>query len=170
MPFHVERRPPGCAFLMPALSTSLAVARFAGRAALRHPAPWILATAVVLLLVLELVVPLPRHWWRRLERGYNQSTALARGLTDRLGLPSPVSCLRRIRHTATQTRLSATARHANVRGAFRAALPHHLQGKAVLLVDDVMTTGSTASEAARALRDAGAGSVIVAVLARAGLD
>jgi predicted amidophosphoribosyltransferase len=64
-----------------------------------------------------------------------------------------------------QTTLSPTARRENVRGAFRTATTAGLRGRAVLLVDDVMTTGSTAHEAARALRDAGARAVAVAVLA-----
>jgi ComF family protein len=113
----------------------------------------------------EMVVPVPLHWRRRWARGYNQSEILARALAKRLGLPCRPSCLRRVRHTPMQTAQSAAARLENVRGAFRAR-GTELAGKTVLLVDDVMTTGSTASEAARALRQAGATRVVVAVLAR----
>ena len=116
----------------------------------------------------DAIVPVPLHWVRHWKRGYNQSEALARGLSMRLHLPCQPSWLRRVRNTppqkASQTRAE---RKANVRGAFRARLGVRLQGRTVLLVDDVMTTGATAGEAARALRAGGAGRVVVAVLARA---
>jgi ComF family protein len=113
------------------------------------------------------VVPVPLHWRRRWSRGYNQSEALARMLAARLVLPCRPHWLRRIRNTPQQTQQTASARSENVRGAFAARPGSPLAGKIVLLVDDVMTTGSTAGEAARALRAAGASRVIVAVLARA---
>src|SRR5262249_6935456 len=114
------------------------------------------------------VVPVPLHPWRRLWRGYNQSAALAHGLAARLKLPCRPGWLRRIRHTPSQLSQTPTRRHDNVRGAFRAAADGPLSGQSVLLVDDVMTTGSTASEAARALRAASKDvRVHVAVLARA---
>jgi ComF family protein len=113
------------------------------------------------------VVPVPLHWRRRWARGYNQSEALARGVAVRLGLPCRSAWLRRLRHTPLQPLQSPTARRDNVRGAFRACRGGHLRGQTVLLVDDVLTTGSTCSEAARALRAAGAATVVVAVLARA---
>lgn len=112
------------------------------------------------------VVPVPLHWMRRWWRGYNQSAAVAHGLASRLRLPYEPGWLQRIRHTPMQTRQTLAARRVNVRGAFRARPGARLAGRAVLLVDDVMTTGATASEAARALREAGAARVVVAVLAR----
>jgi ComF family protein len=115
----------------------------------------------------DVVVPVPLHWWRRWRRGYNQSVALALGTSGRLGLPCHPGWLRRIRHTPHQTYLSAAARRDNVRGAFRARPAAGLKDRTVLLIDDVMTTGATVGEAARALRDAGARRVVVAVLARA---
>ncbi|HXG12821.1 MAG TPA: ComF family protein [Gemmataceae bacterium] len=114
----------------------------------------------------DLIVPVPLHWWRRWRRGYNQSEELAYRLAAHLGLLCRPSWLRRVRNTPQQAASSAAARRQNVRGAFRAAPRPALAGKCVLLVDDVLTTGSTASEAARALRDAGAARVLVAVLAR----
>jgi ComF family protein len=107
----------------------------------------------------------PPLWRRRWWRGYNQSEALARPLAARLGLACHPSALRRIRNTPQQTTQTATARLDNVRNAFRARAG--LTGRTVLLVDDVMTTGSTVAEATRALRRAGARRVVVAVLARA---
>jgi len=112
----------------------------------------------------DVVIPVPLHWWRRLSRGYNQSAALARSLAAALGLPCRPRWLRRVRATAKQTLQTPAARWDNVRGVF-AARPHpELRGRTVLLVDDVLTTGGTASEAARALRAAGAARVVVAVL------
>jgi predicted amidophosphoribosyltransferase len=93
------------------------------------------------------------------------SCALARALAARLSLPCHPRWLRRIRNTPKQTAQTPTGRRENVRGAFRAPRRARLRGKAVLLVDDVLTTGSTCSEAARALREAGAARVVVAVLA-----
>jgi ComF family protein len=113
------------------------------------------------------VVPVPLHWWRRWQRGYNQSDALARALAKVLQRPCHPYGLRRLRKTAKQVGLSPSQRRANVHGAFVARRTLALSGKTVLLVDDVMTTGSTAHEAARALRQAGAARVVVAVLARA---
>jgi ComF family protein len=113
------------------------------------------------------VVPVPLHWWRRWQRGYNQSEALARILAAALRVPCRTHGLRRIRATAHQAALALTARRENVRGAFQPRRSVTFQGQTVLLVDDVMTTGSTAHEAARALRRGGAARVVVAVLARA---
>jgi predicted amidophosphoribosyltransferase len=73
--------------------------------------------------------------------------------------------LRRVRPTAMQSSLSPTARRENVRAAFRSTKCAKLHGRRVLLVDDVMTTGSTAHAAAKALKDSGASSVVVVVLA-----
>jgi ComF family protein len=118
----------------------------------------------------DLVVPVPLYWWRRWRRGYNQSAAIAHGLGQRLKLPVVPTCLRRIRHTPQQSHQPFSARPVNVRGAFRARGRPPLKGRTVLLVDDVMTSGATAAEAARSLRAAGAARVLVAILARAGTD
>jgi len=118
-------------------------------------------------LVLDAVVPVPSHWLRRLWRGYNQSAAVARGLAQRLGLPYRPGWVRRIRFRRSQAGLSGPERRANVRGAFRGRAGARLDGRSVLLVDDVMTTGATSSEAARALKEAGASRVVAAVLGRA---
>ncbi len=114
----------------------------------------------------EVIVPVPLYWLRRLRRGYNQSAAVAGGLARALGLPCR-PWLRRVRNTPKQVGRSFAARQENVRGAFRARRGAPLAGRSVLLVDDVMTTGATLGEAARALRTAGAARVSVAALARA---
>ena len=112
------------------------------------------------------VVPVPLHWWRRLRRGYNQRESLSAAVARALRAEHRPGWVRRVRPTASQARQSATARRTNLRGAFRASRRATLAGRSVLLIDDVMTTGSTAHEAARALRDGGAVAVHVAVLAR----
>jgi ComF family protein len=111
------------------------------------------------------VVPVPLHWRRRWRRGYNQSAVLARALASGLQIPCYEHWLRRVRATPFQTGVTPSARRDNVRGAFRAIAHAKLRAATVLLVDDVLTTGSTASEASRALRSAGASRVVVAVLA-----
>jgi ComF family protein len=111
------------------------------------------------------VVPIPLHWRTRWHRGYNQAELLARALASRLHLTCDTRWLRRVRLTRKQTDVAPSARRVNVRGAFRAAPSVKWRGATVLLVDDVLTTGSTASDAARALKEAGAAHVSVAVLA-----
>src|SRR5262249_52717643 len=115
---------------------------------------------------IDAIVPVPLHCWRRLQRGYNQSQALAHGLAAGGRRPLRGWWLWRVRHTPSQQGLSVTARQENVRGAFRVRRGVRLQGLRLLLVDDVLTTGATASEAAKALKKAGAADVIVTVLAR----
>jgi ComF family protein len=111
------------------------------------------------------VIPVPLHWWRRLRRGYNQAETLAAAIARQLDVKHRPGWLRRTRPTRYQARLAESDRRANVRGAFGVTRGARLQGKTVLLVDDVLTTGSTAGEAARSLRQGGATTVHVAVLA-----
>jgi ComF family protein len=115
---------------------------------------------------IDVIVPVPLYWWRQWRRGFNQSELLGRALSRRVGAPL-VAALRRTRSTAPQEGLSNTARRRNVTGAFlgrRGALD--LQGKHVLLIDDVMTTGATASACALALKKAGAARVALLTVAR----
>jgi predicted amidophosphoribosyltransferase len=88
----------------------------------------------------DLVIPVPLHWWRRLVRGYNQSEPLARALAARLRLPCRPGLLRRVRATPDQKGQSPTERRHNLVGAFQARPHAELRGKTVLLVDDVLTT------------------------------
>jgi ComF family protein len=114
----------------------------------------------------DIIIPVPLHWRRQWLRGYNQSTAVAHGVAARLRLPCRPGWLRRVRHTPLQTQQTLAGRRENVRGAFAVPAGARPRGQAVLLIDDVMTTGATAAEAAKALRAAGAARVVVAVLAR----
>jgi len=112
------------------------------------------------------IVPVPLHLSRLRERGYNQALELAKPLARAFDIRLEPDLLRRVRATAAQTGLDATARRRNLRDAFavsaRPAIPAH-----VALFDDVMTTGTTARECARVLRRAGVGRVDVWALARA---
>lgn len=114
----------------------------------------------------DLIVPIPLHPARQARRGYNQAELLARELGDRLGIAVSPDCLRRVRDTPSQISLPAARRQTNVRDAF-AIGPRSVAGLAVLLVDDVATTGSTLSEAARRLKGGGARRVDALVVARA---
>lgn len=114
----------------------------------------------------DLVAPVPLHWWRKWTRGYNQSEAVGRELASGLGAAFAPHLLRRVRWTPQQVQPTRAARRENVKGAFRVRRGARVTGKTVLLVDDVMTTGSTLGEAARVLRAAGVARVAVAVLAR----
>lgn len=113
----------------------------------------------------DLVVPVPLHRARLVRRGFNQAAELARPLARGCGLPLARNLLLRRRATAEQTRLGRLARHRNVRGAFAAR--RRIPGRHAVVVDDVVTTGATAGEVARALRAAGAREITVLVVARA---
>jgi ComF family protein len=114
-----------------------------------------------------LVVPVPLHWKRRWLRGYNQAGELARGVSARLGLRR-ADLLRRVKTTEILAGLNRAERAQALRNAFRARGSPDLDGRTVLLVDDVLTTGATCGAAARALKRAGAKRVVAVVVARAG--
>lgn len=114
----------------------------------------------------ELLVPVPLHPRRLAWRGFNQSRELARLVARRQGLPIRQEALARVRRTVPQMELDRSERAENIRGAF-AARPDLLSGRTALLVDDIMTTGSTLEECARMMLASGATAVHVLVLARA---
>jgi ComF family protein len=116
----------------------------------------------------DLVTPVPLHWRRQWQRGFNQSDLLAREIARRCGIPA-VSTLRRVRATAAQAGLSNTGRRRNVSAAFQDRTGRgaaQIAGKRILLIDDVMTTGSTAAACAFALKRGGAGRVTLLTVAR----
>jgi ComF family protein len=114
-----------------------------------------------------LAVPVPLHPKRLRERGFNQSLLLARHVAKQLDTGLDFLSLRRVRYTVPQTGLGKDERRKNVRGAFRLINPKAVKGRAVLLVDDVVTTGNTINECARVLKQAGAKNIVCLVLARA---
>src|SRR5262249_18810838 len=116
-------------------------------------------------LAFDLIIPMPLHWRRRFERGFNQSALLARQISMRWHVPVR-NLVRRRRGTAPQAGLTNAKRRANVAGAFRMKRGTSLRGQHVLLVDDVLTTGATAAACARVLKRAGAARVTVLALAR----
>ncbi len=113
---------------------------------------------------LDALLPVPLSAARMRERGYNQSMEIARVLARATGLPLQPSLCERGRDTAAQIELPPAERVRNVRGAFRC--PRPLEGLAVAVVDDVMTTGATLDELARTLKNAGASRVVNWVAAR----
>lgn len=112
------------------------------------------------------VVPLPLSSRRRRARGFNQAAIAARAVATIAGAPMRPRLLVKTRDNPPQAGLSASARKTNVSGAYRGRIPQKLAGCRLLLVDDVLTTGATASAAARALLRAGAGTVDVLTIAR----
>jgi ComF family protein len=121
----------------------------------------------------DLLVPVPLHRLRLLQRRFNQSALLAKGIGRAAGVPVSVMALKRTRRTHAQVGLGQDARHQNVAQAF-AVHPRYIaqvRGKAVVLIDDVVTTGSTVSACAAALLEAGAArvDVLAAAIAAHGL-
>jgi len=114
----------------------------------------------------DLIVPVPLHWRRQWKRGFNQSELLARRLSRATAIPTR-NALRRVKPTATQAGLSNAARRRNMVQAFVCRRTQAVRGKRILLVDDVMTTGTTAAACARALKGAGATRVALLTVARA---
>lgn len=115
---------------------------------------------------IEVVVPVPLHWRRRAARRFNQSELIAERIAKRLGADYEPRALRRIRHTTPQYLLAPHERESNIRGAFGIREREAVRGARILLVDDVMTTCSTAKECALALRAGGARSTDMAVFCR----
>ena len=116
----------------------------------------------------DLIIPVPLHPARLWRRRYNQSALLARGLAQLISVPLDVTGLVRVRRTPSQGHMDRTQRLKNVKGAFRvtSTLAKNLEGKSVMLIDDVMTSGATVGECARVLRKSGAEKINVLTLAR----
>jgi ComF family protein len=114
----------------------------------------------------DAVTAVPLHWRRQWQRGFNQSELLARTMAARRGVPL-VEALRRVRATPAQAGLSNTRRRQNVATAFECRRgARALAGKRILLIDDVLTTGSTAAACAGVLKRAGAAQVTLLAVAR----
>jgi predicted amidophosphoribosyltransferase len=115
----------------------------------------------------DVVVPVPHHWTSRIRHGHFPPVTIGRALARRLKARWHAHILAKVRRTSSQVSLPVTDRRNNLRGAFRVVGGSRLNGMTVLLVDDVLTTGTTAHRAATELNKAGASRVLVAVVARA---
>lgn len=114
---------------------------------------------------LDALVPVPMAWWKRFRRGFNQTEALAREISEPTSLP--VWNLLAASGGAPQAGLTAAQRRSNVAGRYRVRQPERVSGSRLMLIDDVFTTGATANACARLLKKAGARRVVVMTLARA---
>ena len=148
------------------LSRSLAIRlKYGGKVAIartmaRYMAPLVAEGAD------QLLVPVPLHRSRLWGRGFNQSALVARALSRQLGMRMDVLVLKRVRRTPPLKGMSPVQRRKAVAGAFRVRAKHGIAGKTVILIDDVLTTGSTAEACARALRRAGAARIELVSWAR----
>ncbi|MBP0617176.1 ComF family protein [Jiella mangrovi] len=133
-------------------------------------AGWMRRAGSELIADAEVIVPVPLHAGRLWRRRFNQSAELGRHVARHSGIAFAPLALKRIKATRTQVGLGQKQRQDNVRGAFRVADPRRfeIEGRRVLLIDDVYTTGATAASAVRALKRAGALDVDVLVFARVG--
>ena len=126
-----------------------------------------LLPAVSRLGAVDLVVPVPLHRSRLVSRGFNQSALLAQPISRWIAAPLAGNAVVRTRATASQAGLNREDRRKNLRGAFSVPIPGCVAEKRVLVVDDVVTTGTTVRELSRCLMQAGAKSVVVVAFARA---
>lgn len=113
----------------------------------------------------DMVLSVPLHRKRELSRGYNQALLISRFISRRLKIPERSELLKRSKRTEAQSLLDRQKRHENVRNAFIVTAPGKVYGKTILLVDDIMTTGSTLEECCRVLKQAGAVRIIALVAA-----
>ncbi len=115
----------------------------------------------------DLLIPVPLHVRRLRERGFNQALLLVKELNRHTGIPFHASVLQKKRHTLPQVALSGAEREKEIKGVFHVLAPERVDKKAILLVDDVYTTGATVNECSRVLKAAGARQVDVLTLAHA---
>ncbi|HXW71408.1 MAG TPA: ComF family protein [Methylocella sp.] len=129
---------------------------------------WMARAGEELLVEADLLVPVPLHRRRLAARRFNQAQALAKAISNASGVPADPFILERVKPTSSQVGLSKSQRGLNLQGAFclRGGMGGKVDGRAIVLVDDVMTTGATANAASRALLRAGAARVDVLVFAR----
>lgn len=117
---------------------------------------------------IDLLVPVPLHWRRRMQRGYNQSELLCRGIAEITGRPVSTHTLRRHRYTHQQSMQASVDREENVKDAFSIRHPEKFEGRHILLVDDVLTTGATLGSCGEALKHVKNLKISIATLSIAG--
>ena len=153
------------------------------RACLRSKEPWndtLAATLAELLwqheqqrfreFDIDVALPIPQYWVQRCLRSHNPAEIVADVIARRLNVPADTGTLVKSRYTLSQKRLPVTRRRLNLRNVFRVTDAGFVRDATILLVDDILTTGTTANEAAGVLRRAGASRVVVAVLGRVLVD
>ncbi len=114
----------------------------------------------------DIIISVPLHRERYIVRGYNQSLLISQSLGKCLGIPECSDLLSRVRHTQSQSLIhDKHMRHLNMQGAFEVNNTHRITSKSILLVDDILTTGSTLEECSRLLCESGARSVVAGVIA-----
>jgi ComF family protein len=116
----------------------------------------------------DLIIPVPMHWTRRWQRGFNQTEILARYVAKTTGIPLATNMIQRCKRTLAQKELSRSERQKNLTQAFSISLKatQHIQGKKIALLDDVVTTTATVRALSQQLKDAGASDVQIWALAR----
>lgn len=148
------------------LKEAIALFKYRGKLSMAKPLTLALIDALPELPALDGIISVPLHPQRLRQREYNQSLLMADRLSRHMHIPLMLGCLLRNRPTQSQTSLSKKERLLNVRGAFSVTKPACIQGKRLLLVDDVFTTGTTLQECAKTLRRAGSSHVYGLTLAR----
>ncbi len=111
---------------------------------------------------IDYIIPTPLHYMKKSERGYNQSYFIAAGIKNILGLEIKKNIVIRTRHTKSQTTMPMSDRILNVNGAFKVKNEKIIRGKNILIIDDVITTGSTIQETGKVLLEAGANKIYAA--------
>ena len=148
------------------LKEAIGLFKYKGKVSLADPLTNLMLAALDPFPDIDLILPVPLHSDRLREREYNQSLLLADRLSRRLNIPLSHTCLVRTRATPPQTSLKRKDRLKNLRKSFAVTQPNLIARKRILLIDDVLTTGTTVNECAKALRKADCGDVYVATLAR----
>jgi len=115
----------------------------------------------------DFLIPVPLYVTRLLKRGYNQSYLLAKGVAENFNIPLRADLVQRVRETKPQIELKRNERAKNIKGAFKVTSTDMVNGKNIILVDDIMTTGATLNEISRILKKSGAKRIASLVVARA---
>lgn len=119
---------------------------------------------------IDIIIPIPIHHLKKVERGYNQSDYIAKGLSRKLNIPWSGKIVNRVRHTESQTKLNMKQRALNIADAFKVKRPDEIQNKNILVVDDVSTTGATILECAKTIKEAGAKTIFACTVGTTSLE
>ena len=148
------------------LKEAIHLFKYHGKVSLARPLATLMCRALIHYPNVDYIIPVPLHPHRLREREYNQSLLLADHISRHIKTPVLCHVLLRTRHTPPQTTLSRSTRLKNLRRAFHINNPNQIVDQRILLIDDVLTTGSTVNECAKILRKFGASDVYVATIAR----